>query len=66
MTATQTIGSVPSDCPECVEKDVEIDRLARCIQWEQNRAGRIGTHGPGCWSWGPAHYECALRHIRGE
>lgn len=39
----------------------ENERLNACLQWEQYRAERIGTHGPGCESWEPGHYECLLR-----
>lgn len=41
----------------------EVERLNSCLQWEQNRANRMGTHGEDCWKWGPAHYECALREV---
>jgi DNA repair exonuclease SbcCD ATPase subunit len=43
--------------------EAEITRLNTALRYEQDRSGRIGTHGPGCESWGPRHYECATEKL---
>jgi hypothetical protein len=42
----------------------EVTRLESCLHYDQHRSGWIGTHGPGCEMWGPAHYECAVRALK--
>ena len=41
----------------------ENERLKSRLKYQEDREGWIGTHGPECWTFGPRHYECALRHI---
>jgi hypothetical protein len=38
--------------------EAEVERLNKALTYEQHRAGRQGTHWPGCHTGGPEHYEC--------
>ena len=42
----------------------EVARLTKAITFEQHWLERIGTHGPGCYQWGPSHWLCAVNEIK--
>ena len=42
----------------------ENERLRRELKYQDQREGWVGTHGPECYTYGPRHYECALRRIK--
>ena len=42
----------------------EVATLKKRLTYQDDREGWVGTHSPECWSFGPRHYECAIRHIK--
>lgn len=62
-TESARLHLLPYVAAELRRLSAEVERLQKCIRWEQHRAERIGTHGPDCWQWGHQHYECAVNQI---
>ena len=50
---------------ERLQKENELlqKELKKHLTYQEHRHGRIGTHDPICYEYGPRHYECALREI---
>lgn len=59
--ARQALALHEQEGDEIERLKVENLRLNAAMRWEQNRTGRIGTHGANCHLWGHQHYECLVR-----
>jgi hypothetical protein len=62
---TNNIFDDAADEIERLEKENELlqKELKKHLTYQDHRHGRIGTHDPICYEYGPRHYECALREI---
>ena len=56
---------VSDDLIDFLNKENELlqKELKKHLNYQEHRHGRIGTHDPICYEYGPRHYECALREI---
>ena len=41
----------------------EVATLKKRLTYQDDREGWVGTHSPECWTFGPRHYDCAIKHI---
>ena len=56
---------VSDDLIDFLSKENELlqKEVKKHLTYQEHRHGRIGTHDPICYEYGPRHYECALREI---
>ena len=56
---------VSDDLIDFLNKENELlqKEVKKHLTYQDHRHGRIGTHDPICYEYGPRHYECALREI---
>ena len=62
-TTLEVADALTTERAKVAKLEAEIDRLNKCLTYEQHRAGRQGTHWDGCHTGGPEHYQCALRRV---